>query len=394
MTGDLERAREHTFCAGVGDAGEALCAANMAFGLAKIHFVQRTLGLPPDATFVGAPDATVTRNRPRWNAGFGYGGRIRWSGDFAVLDEKPNACGMLVGALPFAPTESEMRERARAIAARGLTFEGISLDIDLWESNHFVDVCEVVDDRAGIDATALFVMHSSGHENREASARGPGLYHDKSPVLAAMARQFDTPWGPLAILEGDALAAWLAFVREAQAFAHRRREAVARALFGDFRTISNETHQGLVAANDVNIGCYVFEDATNALYPMTLSKDLPIFLVRPRPNLSEAVLESIGWAERADRLGVLDRVRGANLLPHGGGYSYSQFEGVVGVRENGPDERIFTLEPSGGGGPIEVSDVRALAHGYRGREVLERAVALDLCEPVVEARVRFVVRPE
>ena len=52
-TDRLERARAYAFLAGVGDAGEALCGANMAFGLAKIHHVQQKLGMPPDATFVG-----------------------------------------------------------------------------------------------------------------------------------------------------------------------------------------------------------------------------------------------------------------------------------------------------------------------------------------------------
>ncbi len=396
MDDRLPYARAHCFMAGVGDAGEALCGANMQFGLAKIHVVQERLGFPADATFVGAPDATVTRNRPRWNAGFGYGGRIRWSGDFAVLDEKPNACGMLVGALAGLPAEAEMRTRAREVAAHGVTLDGVRLDFDIDESNHFVDLCEVADDPFGrVPTGAIFVMHSSGHEHRGPTERGPGLYHDKSPELARMAERHDTPWGPLSILRGDALRAWFEFVLRVQAFGLRRREALARALFGEFTVVQNAMHQGLQAPNDVNIGCYVFDDAAatdGSLFPLTLSADLPISLVRPKPNLSDEVLGRVDWAERAHRHGVLDRVRRANLLPHGGGYSYAQFRGVAEARHRGPDDRTFLLEPAGGGPAVEVDDVRGLAHGYRGAEVLQRAVALGLCEPVVTLDVRYVVR--
>ena len=73
----LERAKQHIFLCGVGDVAEQLCSANMAFGLAKIHLVEERLGLTSRAFFVGAPDATVTRNRQRWAHGFGYGGLLR-----------------------------------------------------------------------------------------------------------------------------------------------------------------------------------------------------------------------------------------------------------------------------------------------------------------------------
>src|SRR5262245_27300882 len=106
---DLQRAREHCFFAGVGDSGMALCEAVAPYGVAKIHHVQEELGLPPDATFVGAPDATITRNPQRWGQGFGYGGAYAWSGELAVLDIKSNACGMLVGALAERPDFEAVR---------------------------------------------------------------------------------------------------------------------------------------------------------------------------------------------------------------------------------------------------------------------------------------------
>src|SRR3990172_1443408 len=181
----LERAREHCFFAGVGDAGMQLCAAVTPFGLAKIHWVQERLGVPPDATFVGAPDATITRNPRRWRQGFGYGGAYAWTGDFAVLDLKSNACGMLVGALPdFAPAPdflAELRARAARIERAGLELDGVRVDYDLAESNHFLDVLEVTStpgqrlsaadgarpaEAPPFGARWFFIMHSRGHEHR------------------------------------------------------------------------------------------------------------------------------------------------------------------------------------------------------------------------------------
>lgn len=369
--------------------------ANMVYGLAKIQEVQAHLGLPRDATFVGAPDATVTRNRPRWKQGFGYGGRIQWSGDFAVLDEKPNACGMLVGALPELPSGAEADAAAKRVASQPLVLDGTTLDYDLHESNHFVDLLEVRGDAAGLPSRFLFIMHSSGHEHRGPTRRGPGLYVDESDELRRASETHETPWGTLTILRGDTARKWFAFVQAVQAFNLQRREAFARALFGDFTTVQNATHQGLRALGDVNIGCYVFERSeldAGALYPLTLSPSLPAYLVAPQPNLSEATVERLGWAERAAELGVLQRLVGVDVLPHGGGYGYPQFRGVTRVHELGGDRRAFELAAADGGAPTLAEDVRALPYGYRGMEVLERTVELGLARPVHTLDIRHVIR--
>lgn len=390
----LERARQHCFSAGTGDTGEALCVANMTYGLAKIQEVQARLGLPRDATFVGAPDATVTRNRPRWDKGFGYGGRIQWTGDFAVLDEKPNACGMLVGALPELPSAEDAQAAARRVSKDGVLLDGTPLDYDLHESNHFVDLLEVRGDGAGLPSRFLFIMHSSGHEHRGPTARGPGLYLDESAELQRAAERHDTPWGTLSILRGETARAWFEFVKVIQAFNLARREAFARALFGSFTVVKNATHQGLRALGDVNIGCYVFDRAETTdgtLYPLTLSPTLPAYLVAPRPNLTEAMVERLGWAERAASLGVLDRLVGLDVLPHGGGYTYPQFRGLARVHERGPDRRAFELVPADGGAPHVTEDVRGLPYGYRGMEILERTVALELARPVHTLDIRHIL---
>ena len=398
---NLQRAREHCFMAGVGDVGSQLCEANVPFGLAKIHHVQRELGAPPDATFVGSPDATITRNDKRWSQGFGYGGAYRWTGDFTVLDIKPNACGMLVGALPEFPELDVVRERLHALDAEHLELDGVEIDNDLTESNHFVDVFEVSPDEQHEappgNARYFFIMHSSGHEHRAATAKGPGLYFDKSDELMAMARGFDTPWGSIHILEGDRVDEWYAFYQRVQDFNHRRRELLARYLFTNTSPVINATHQGLVRGyNRANIGCYTFDDIAaghqSPLFPLTLSPTLPAFLVRGRSNITSHTIDTMGWTEAVDRHGLADVLAGTNLLPHGGGYHYPQHRGVARVIENGPDDRMFELAPADPSSePTLIATPGAMKYGYRGMEVKDRMEQLDLGKAVIKLDLKYVL---
>ncbi|MFB0514700.1 MAG: hypothetical protein ACETVQ_03890, partial [Candidatus Bathyarchaeia archaeon] len=74
----IERAKQHIFSLGLNDVASYLCRLNMKFGLAKIQYTQYKLGMEPNATFISAPDETVTRNKVRWESGIGYGGKVSW----------------------------------------------------------------------------------------------------------------------------------------------------------------------------------------------------------------------------------------------------------------------------------------------------------------------------
>ncbi len=393
----LDRAREHCFMGGVDDSGMRICEANVPFGLAKIHHVQQQLGIEPDATFVGSPDATITRNDNRWKQGFGYGGMYRWSGEFTVLDIKPNACGMLVGQLPELPEIDQLRERLHRFDTEQLTLDGIEIDNDLTESNHFVDVFEVASDdsqeSAPNNARYAFIMHSSGHEHRGPSARGVGLYWDESDELMKLARVCDTPWGKLHILEGERATEWYEFYKRAQNFNHRRRELLAEFLFGDTTPLINATHQGLVRGyNQANIGCYTFDDPAESLFPLTLSPVLPAFLVRGKANVGADTISRAGWAERIEKYDLADKLADTNLLPHGGGYTYPQLRGVARTIETGPDDRSFELLPADPNAPAErIVTPRALEYSYRGLEVKERMEQLDLGHAVVKLDLKYVL---
>ena len=389
----LRHAAEHIFLCGTGDVAEQLCEANLRYGIAKIRHAEHQLGLDPTGMFIGAPDATVTRNSQRWCAGFGYGGQVRWNDELAVLDSKPNGCGMLVGALDAPPCEGDVREAAAAARADRLVLDGIELTYDLAESNHFVDVLELDRPLHPLDGEQppphLFVIHSSGHEHRRASPFGPGLYIDESAELQRMALRADTPWGPLSLLRGEDALRYFDFCSRVQEFNARRRELFGQRLFGHHRVICNATHQGLRAPGEIHLGAYWFQ-GSDGLFPLTLGPDQPVYLIRPHANFSDEAIQRLGWGERADRLGLLDALRGANLLPHGGGYCFPQLRRLLRV-ESKETRRVFWLEPDEGL-PFGVESARDLPFSYRDLAVLHRMIELGLGTPVARYNIRFVVK--
>jgi hypothetical protein len=377
----LARAEQHIFSTGLADSGSRLALANMRYGLAKLHHLQESLGLAPDATFVTAPDFTVTRNDARWRSGFGYGGAVTWgdgSEDLIVLDLKPNACGIIVGGLERLPDRLELLERVHELSSMEVVIDGIRVDWDFGKSNHFIDVCHVVASDGESLPPYAFLMHFAGDELRSDTPFGHGIYWDSSPALRERMHVHETPWGPLRVLLGEHAREYFGRYLLVESFVRKRRSFAAAHLFGPHVLLSNETHQGLIGMNRMVLGCYRFESA-GQLHPLGLRPDLPCYLVRGRANLSRSVMERLGFDRRARRLGVEEQIEGAHLLPHGGGYVFPDIKGVTRVHEmNGT--RFFELEPRQGHGRQIVRDVSDLPFEYRDRKVLERALDLEMLD--------------
>ena len=390
----LQRATEHIFSTGLDDSGARLGLANMKYGLAKIHLAQEALGLAPDATFVAAPDLTVTRNRSRWRSGFGYGGRLIWGDgqqEWIPLDLKPNFCGMLAGGLNRLPARDALLQQVQKLQAEELCIDGMPLKWDFGESNHFINVFRVTP----LDGSPLlpyaFVIHGSGSELRGETVWGDGLYWDRSERLQRKAELLKTPFGPLRLLTGQAARDYYAFCQRADAFARKRRLLVARRLFDDVTLYNNEAHQGLVSMNDMVLGSYLVSEEGDAVFPLTLRADLPAYLVRGRPSLSDAVIEQLGLGERARRLGLHDRLRSANIIPHGGGYTFPHLGDLLSVIEMG-QKRYFELSLGTDESRQIISDVRDLPYAYRGMEMVDRVVELGLGELVARLAPIYVLK--
>ena len=337
----LERASEFIFSMGLGDAAAEMSILNMRYGMAKMHWVLEDLGYPADATFIGTPDLTITRNEQRWNAGIGYGGKLTWGpGDREVvfLDIKPNGCGMLVGGLHEPPPISRTAERC-------------------------------------------FVLHFSGDELRGDNPLGMGLYwHDSSEIQRRM-KIFDTPWGPCRTLLGDdAREYWEVFERAA-GFIARRRLMAAERLFDDFTVVANLHHQGLVHPNAAILGCQ--DTSAGGLMPVMLRESTPGYLFQPLPNLTDATIALLGWQERAEANGVLEHLRNANVIPHGAGYMLPGISHVVEVHEfNG--RRYYEVEATEHAVRIMLGTPRDLTYAYRGRRVILASV--EYCLGQIAAR--------
>jgi hypothetical protein len=344
--------------------------------LAKIHTVQVELGREPDALFLGGPDMTVTRNLPRWDSGFAYGGKLDWRGagePLIVLQVKPNVCGMLVAGLAELPPPAEVAARLTGLRQdRGRIWD-LPLEFDLDRSNHFANLYATAG-AAGLPPY-LAILHGAAPELRDDNALGAGLYWDRSALLARTARHFETPWGPLDVLLGEAAEEYWRVHQQAAEFAALRRVLFAERLLGPVQVLSNHLHQGLTSPEEMYLGCHpVF--GPEELLPFMVRREAPGFLLRGRAQLGPEVLENTNLATRARELGVYQRLTEAHLLPHGSGYAVPG-PGHVERRELAGRPRVYLHR-----GDQETDNPREMIIGYRGEEVLRHTLALGLGELV------------
>ncbi|MHA2119112.1 MAG: hypothetical protein ACW98J_09340, partial [Candidatus Thorarchaeota archaeon] len=222
----------------------------MKYGLAKIHHVLFQLGMEPDATFVGAPDATVTRNVKRWHSGLGYGGKLSW-GDgnrrIVFLDSMPNACGMLVGALESLPKMDMLIDNISSVLEAEAIIDDIVIEWDFAVSNHFIDLYKYkpVDETVDSLHKYIFIMHGSVPELKgdNDTKFGFGLYRHKSIILEEMAEEFDTPFGKTWVVQGNDASEYLKFNDFACNLSKKKRLRAAQSIFGEFTEICNPIHQ-------------------------------------------------------------------------------------------------------------------------------------------------------
>lgn len=381
----LHQAEQHIFSMGLSDSGSQLCRVNMRYGLAKIHYWQESLGITPKATFISTPDMTVTRNVDRWRAGFGYGGKISWgegNEEIIILDTKPNTCGMLVGGLEEPLSEKKLLGRVETFQKKENFIQGIRVKWDFSKGNHFIDIFSVKPMGERKVPSYVFVIHGSAGELKKDSPFGWGLYYDESSSLKKEASQINTPFGPLYILEGKKARQYFKLYQFAEAFSKKRRELAAKQLFGDYELISNETHQGLLNYNEILLGCH-YTEGDNKLYPLTLRADLPAYLLKGHKNLRPESIENLGFGKRAKKLGVYQRLRQANLIPHGGGYTFPQLLNIEKVYEIG-GKRYFRVDAANDRGKQIIFDIREIPYIYRGREVALKLLELGLGEIVAK----------
>jgi len=397
----LTRASKHIFSTGIDDSAHRLCLENMKYGLAKIHYIQNKLGLEPNATFVGAPDATITRNVRRWSYGFGYGGKLSWgdgSEKLVILDTMPNACGMFVGGISHLPDTKDLLRRINHLLSENEVIDGIDIEWDFAVSNHFIDIYEVRPSTSNQDLhhNYAFIIHGStpelkGDNNTKFKF---GLYEHKSSVLRDSIEIFDTPFGDIRILTEEAAQKYLEFYEFAASLSMKKRKLAADYLFEDYGEICNPIHQGLLNMNEIALGCHIIDNnSDNIIYPMALRADLPAYLLEGTSNLHDEVIEYLGFEKRAGTFGVRDRLTNANILPHGGGYDFPHLLRVNRVLEESNNQRYFVTDMgTGHESEMVFTTPRELQFSYRGRQVLARTLELGLGTVVANLMPRIVLK--
>ncbi len=391
----LKVSRDHCFFAGVNDSGAELCKANTAYGIAGIHYIQKALGLKPNASFISTPDMTITRNTGRWGSGFGYGGKISWGSgneEVVVLDTKPNACGMLVGGLNKLPSITGLIKKIHKLEKGNIKIDDIPVSWDFYKSNHFIDIFlvkPVTSIRTKLPPYA-FVIHGSAPEFTGDNMHGFGLYYDKSDELAAMTETINTPFQKMHILTGDFAKKYYERYRYVEKFSVKKRRLAAEILFGEYSEIFNENHQGLINMNEIKLGCHFLKNNTR-LYPLTLRGDLPAYLVKGIPNYSAECIESLGFTKRARKLKLYRRLMNANIIPHGGGYNLPDVLSVNRIIEI-EGKRYFEVEMSNDRGKKIISDVRELPFEYRGRKVILRSLEIGSLKIVAKMIPLYVLK--
>ena len=385
----LTRAKQFIFSTGLNDGTSKLCKANMNYGLAQFHIIQEKYGLEPNATFISSPDETISRNAYRWNSGLGYGGRITWgkgNDKLVFLNTKPNHCGILVGGLERIPEIYNIIEGIDEIKSKILYYDNIKIDWDYGISNHFIN-CFETKNLSTLDLPPyMFMIHGSAPEFRD-DTYGIGLYIDKSKTLKNIAIEETTVFGKQYILLDSEAREYLEFNMMAAEFSNMKRRIIADNIFGkDYEIVCNQPHQFLKDYNNMYLGsnctdlkCDLIK---NNIFPTALRADIAAYLFKGKQNFSETTLKNMRFTERAENLGLLDLLRNANVLPHGGGYSFPDIRKVRNVLEY-KDQRYFECELRSDTERLKiVRDVTNLQFEYRGRSVALKTLQLDLGEMV------------
>ncbi len=391
----LDFSGQRIFSLGLRDLSSALSYENMRYGIGKMIYALDS----PDVYSVFGPDATISRNIKRWNSGFGYGAVIRWPDSGIFFPElKPNSCGMILVRLDDMPSNEELIERAVAVEESELYLDDVRLTPDFGKGNHFFEFYKPL----GVSHEVAELMPEDG---RYAILHGSA--QEKKEYFYTIEEDgewVNTPLGRISILDGQDAKEYYRRWLEFDEFSKKRREILAKAVLGDCEILSNITHQGLFAKNEIRLGCHDTMDKSyppgEALFPVALRWDYPVYIFKGKENLSSDVLGMTGFDKSAEAVGLSDGLKNINILPHGGGYAINlQYSNIKVVRtkignhfilsDTKPISKVSDISKTAKRGVSSFGEMilmnpRALPFDYRGNSVIEKVMEYDLATPVAK----------
>ena len=389
----LDFAKERIFSLAFRDLTSVLTYENMSYGLGKMIYALDE----SDVYTVFGPDATITRNIGRWMSGFGYGGLISWPDKGVFFPEiRPNACGMAIAKLDELPSKRDLIDSVSAVEHSNPIMDGTEIKSDFGKGNHFFEFYKPLGISPDITDTmpedcSYAILHGSAPERKMDMY---GAMDDREWVK--------TPLGDISLLEGSNGSEYYRKWKAINEFSKKRREFLLKEVLGECEIISNLTHQGIFGKSEVRLGCHDTMDNSyppgEALFPVALRWDIPLYIFRGKQNLSEEVIGRLDFGKRAEDIGLTDELKKVNILPHGGGYkidlNYSKIEIIRSDLGNtfvlSDPESISRIEQSDEGtgvhkfGEMIIMNPRELPYDYRGMGVVEKILEYDLADPVAK----------
>ena len=369
----MVEAEKHLFSLGLSDAAEEMGRVNATLFLAKLHYIQEQLGYSRYAMFIGTPDFTFQTSSNKFRDAVPEGGKIVWGDggyDLVPTEMEPDFCGLLVGAVEDNPSLEEILDTLYGMRARDDYYIGnVKVKLRNFSSgSHFLNLYRVEDYEALDLPKMVAVLHTSSDEMRDPLT---SFIQDRGKVM-------QTPFGRTCILRGDDALEYEKRCRYASEFAKEKRKLLFEEIFGRCEVLSNKNHYELTGLNEAIIGCQSVHKQGDIL-PVTLINGSSAYLIKGRMNISQKVIEELGFVSRELEGWVYKGLLNANIAPHGGGHKLIDMEGVQKVILY-PQAKVIIPQHKGKVCTEAYVDMKTVFRSYRSEGVLERVQSLGLAD--------------
>jgi hypothetical protein len=369
----MVEAEKHLFSLGLCDAAEEMGRVNAALFLAKLHYIQEQLGYNRYAMFIGAPDFTFQTSSYKFRDAVPEGGKVVWGDgtyDFVPTEMEPDFCGLLVGAVEDNLSLEKILDTLYGMRIRDDYYIG-NVKVKLRNfrpGSHFLNLYRVEGHEVLDLPRMVAVLHTSSDEMRDLLTN---FIQDRGEVM-------QTPFGCTSILRGDDALEYEKRCKYASKFAKEKRKLLFEEIFSRSEVLSNENHYELTDLNKAIIGCQSVHKQGDIL-PITLINGSSAYLVKGRMNISQKVIEELGFDSRELEGWVYEGLLNANIAPHGGGHKLINMEGVQKVILY-PQAKVIIPQYKGKACIEAYADMETVFRSYRSEGVLERVQSLGLAD--------------